>query len=373
MRWNIKHLVFGMCVAFVLFSAFAGAASARWHVGEGESVHAAVRDEVVMPSYNDIITPHHMLFGHMIDENEEYLAHEKYIPFYKRPIPKHEHNKQIIRAAGTQKSNYTFSLHGNVNLLWSYVNDERNADVDFDILDDVNGDGIVDVLASDCDSESKLFVISGKDGSIIWNKNYPAEAWIDIDELDDINRDGIDEAIVYWDEYDRSSNQTNITMELLSGSNGDKIWSKKIGYEGRYHARVHGTHGDLTGDGIEDILIEAESWELGVSALHALNSKDGSKLWERVFIGNVYGYCYAWSDLTGDGINNFVVGSYNRDDNTGELSVIKGSDGSVEWHKSFVGDTGWPDPYDDFDGDGRNDVQIEINRCQKQDRQSFYL
>jgi len=24
MRWNRKHLVFGMCVAFVLFSAFAG-------------------------------------------------------------------------------------------------------------------------------------------------------------------------------------------------------------------------------------------------------------------------------------------------------------------------------------------------------------
>jgi len=39
MRWNRKHLVFGMCVAFVLFSAFAGAASATTgHMGEGESV-----------------------------------------------------------------------------------------------------------------------------------------------------------------------------------------------------------------------------------------------------------------------------------------------------------------------------------------------
>ena len=37
-RWNRKHLVFGMCVAFVLFSAFAGAASATtWYVEEGES------------------------------------------------------------------------------------------------------------------------------------------------------------------------------------------------------------------------------------------------------------------------------------------------------------------------------------------------
>ncbi len=61
MRWNRKHLVFGMCVAFVLFSAFAGAASARWHVGEGESVHAAVGDEAVMPSYEN--TTHHHLFS----------------------------------------------------------------------------------------------------------------------------------------------------------------------------------------------------------------------------------------------------------------------------------------------------------------------
>ena len=56
MNKDIKYLVFGMCVAFVLFSAFAGVgvsvalASARWHVEEGESVHVAV-DAAVMHSY----------------------------------------------------------------------------------------------------------------------------------------------------------------------------------------------------------------------------------------------------------------------------------------------------------------------------------
>ena len=49
MNKDIKHLVFGV---FVLFSAFVGVclASARWHVGEWESVHAAV-DAAVMPFY----------------------------------------------------------------------------------------------------------------------------------------------------------------------------------------------------------------------------------------------------------------------------------------------------------------------------------
>jgi len=376
MNKDIKHLVFGVCVAFVMLGAFAGAGvsvalASAWHVEEGESVHAAL-DAAMMPFYSDILTPHRMPSGRMINEDEEYLAHEKHIPFYKCSIPKHEHNKQMIRAAGTQKSNYTFSLHGNVNLLWNYVNDERNARVDFDILDDVNGDGIEDIVISDCNSANKTLLVSGKDGSVIWSKSYPYR--IDMDTLDDdANGDGIDEAIAYWDGYDRSSNQTNITIELLSGSNGDKIWGKKISYEGRYHASVHGIYGDLTGDGIEDILIEAESWELGVTALHALNSKDGSKLWERAFIGDVYGYCYTWSDLTGDGIKDFVVSSYDYDNNIGELFIIKGSDGSVEWHKLFIGDVSYPEDDVDFDRDGLNDVQVEINDADNKTGRAFVL
>jgi len=55
MRWNRKHLMFGVCicVAFVL-CAFVGVsvalASTRWYVEEGESVHTAV-DNAVMHSY----------------------------------------------------------------------------------------------------------------------------------------------------------------------------------------------------------------------------------------------------------------------------------------------------------------------------------
>ena len=75
MRWNRKHLVFGMCVAFVLFSAFAGAASARWHVGEGESVHAAVGDEAVMPSYENITHHHLFSFEHPPEVKEGRVFH----------------------------------------------------------------------------------------------------------------------------------------------------------------------------------------------------------------------------------------------------------------------------------------------------------
>jgi len=191
---------------------------------------------------------------------------------------------------------------------------------------------------------------------------------------DDASGDGIDDIIISWDEYNPISNETNVTIELLSGGNGEKIGSKKISYEGKYYVGVHGTGEDISGDGTEDILIEAWSgWELDVTALHALNSKDFSTLWKITFNGDAVGYYWTWDDLTGDGINDFAVSSYRRDDNIGELYVIRGSDGSTEWHKSFIGDVGYPDDEADFDRDGLNDIEIENNDIENNTGKLFVL
>lgn len=267
----------------------------------------------------------------------------------------------------SSKSNYTFSLHGNATLLWSYVNEERDFMVFIvDVLDDINGDGIKDILLSDYNTvlsdyntETKMLVISGKDGSTIWSKIYPTR--INVDGLDDVNGDGIGDAIISWDEYDPMHNPINITIELLSGANGEKIWSEKLSYDGRYLEAVHGVFRDLNGDGIEDILVEAGNWEQNADILGLLSGKDGLKLWERTFESSVHGYCYAWNDLTGDGIYDFAVSGYNSDNNVGELFIIRGSDGYVEWNKSFIGDRGYPDTDSDFDGDGLNDIGMGLH------------
>jgi hypothetical protein len=324
----------------------------------------------------------------------------------------------------SSKSNYIFSFHGNATLLWSYVNEERDAEVSLgSVLDDINGDGIRDILITDCNTENKLLAISGKDGSTIWSKNYPTRI-ICVTGLDYVSGDGIGGAIIFWEEYDPISNQTDITVELLSGANGEKIWSKtlvvigsnigsrtriyvaglddvsgygmagaiiswndydpisnqtditvellsgangekiwseKLSYEGVYQVDVHGVFSDLNGDGIEDILVEAGNWEQDADILCLLSSKDGLKLWEKTFDSSVHGCCYAWNDLTGDGIYDFAVSCYNRDNNVGELFIIRGSDGYVEWNKSFIGDGGYPDTDIDFDGDGLNDIGIGLN------------
>jgi hypothetical protein len=252
----------------------------------------------------------------------------------------------------SSKSNYTFSLHGNVKLLWSYVNEERDAEILFDIINDVNGDGIKDVLIYD--SINKLLLISGKDGSIVWSKSMPV--MIGLDALgDDANGDGIGDIIINYEE----TNENSLIVELVSGCDGSEIWRKNVG---KYDA-AHAIYRDLDGDGILDILLEAHERYNSYDAyvICALSAKDGSKLWNRTFEGYVQGYCYCDQDVTGDNIYDFVISTYNRSTNVGELFAIRGSDGYVEWHKSFTGNPDcWGCSGDDFDVDGLPDLELEI-------------
>jgi len=70
MKWsmntNVKNLVFGICVAFVLLCAFVGvsvASAATGHVGEWELVHVA-GDETVTPFYHENMSHHLLAFDH---------------------------------------------------------------------------------------------------------------------------------------------------------------------------------------------------------------------------------------------------------------------------------------------------------------------
>jgi len=83
MKWsmntNVKYLVFGICVAFVLLCAFVGvsvASAATGHVGEWELVHVA-GDETVTPFYHENMSHHLLAFAHVVHSSGSNPAPEE--------------------------------------------------------------------------------------------------------------------------------------------------------------------------------------------------------------------------------------------------------------------------------------------------------
>ena len=355
-----------------LIAAAVCVTGAAWCVEDGEWVWTV--DEGVKSFYNDTTIAHHrvMHFDHQVSDDES-LAHEKHISFYKHPVLKPKSNKQIIRAAGIEESDYTFSLNGNGELLWNYENKREDSYVYLVWIGDVDGDevsdGIVvdswididDGVAVDGWSETgKLFLMSGKTGFALWDRNYDKQIEI-AGSIGDENGDGVDDIII----YSESNNGLAVDMELISGINGNTLWSKTVAptglcCEGYAWGETH--ENDLDGDLVNDMIFEWYCWEDDISLLQAVSGKDGSEIWQsKIFEGDMWG-CIPCElpDLNGDGIGDYVTSGYSYDADRGYVTALSGKDGSEIWSRSITGDP-WTVPYFDFNKDGIVDVVVEVD------------
>jgi len=369
---NMEQLVFGVCVALLVLGAFVGAASAAaWCAEDLASIRAA--DEGVKSFYDDTTIAYHriMPFDHQISGDES-LAHKNRISFYKHPILKPKLNKQIIRSAGIEESDYTFSLNGNAELLWKY-NKKEDSYVYLVWLGDVDGDEVSDGIVVDSwididDDEmvygwsetGKLFLMSGKTGFTLWNRSYDRQIEI-AGSIGDEDGDGVDDVII----YSESNNELAVDMELISGINGNTLWNKTITPTGLYctgYAWGETHENDLNGDLVNDVIFGWYCWEEDISLLQAVSGKDGSEIWQsKIFEGDLWG-CIPCElpDLNGDGIGDYVTSGYSYDTDRGCVTALSGKDGSEIWSRSITGDP-WTVPYFDFNKDGIVDVVVEVD------------
>jgi hypothetical protein len=118
-----------------------------------------------------------------------------------------------------------------------------------------------------------------------------------------------------------------------------------------------GPGGDLTGDGREDVLVELYDPQTEQFDLRALRGVDGQQLWEQTRVANAP---MAWpaGDLTGDGIDDLLIaarttgGTERHDDGpectqdcsygwtqtfTWRLEVRSGATGTSLWHRTWNG------------------------------------
>ena len=255
---------------------------------------------------------------------------------------------------------------------------------------DVNGDGIGDLIIgaphSDGDSgySGNSYIIFGRSlgfpasirvsaldettGLRLSGNSYSDESGLSVSAAGDINGDGIDDVIVGAWRADNSANSSgssyvifgatkfpssSLSLSSLNGSNGFRL--DGVNSFDRSGKTVSGA-GDVNGDGLDDLLIGAESADAdgsyagsvfvyfgrsdaipAVVSLGDLDGHNGMRL-DGISQGDMAGRSLsAAGDVNHDGVDDFIVGAFEADTN----GVRSGSGYVVFGRKDPIFDSGF--------------------------------
>jgi outer membrane protein assembly factor BamB len=209
------------------------------------------------------------------------------------------------------------------------------------ILYDAENDGTLDViLASSCNPVITCF--KGKDGSIIWQKGFGGTD--SPPSIADIDGDGKAEILVGdFEGY----------LNCFTVDSGNLKWRIPVDTNSAIEASPALV--DVNNDGHPDIIVC--TWGYGgsgdSSAVYAYDGMTHKLIWKNPTPTNYIYHGAAFADVNNDGIPDLAISSYD-----GNVYLLKGSDGSIEWTYptsglAYIGD---PVTIGDIDNDGSLDM-----------------
>ncbi len=262
---------------------------------------------------------------------------------------------------------------------------------------DVNGDGYSDILitaGTENANEGRAYVYYGAAGGVstIPSWSYaPGQTGARFGTggtAGDVNGDGYDDVILGAWEYDDPvgggrEGRVWLFLGSSSGLSASPVWTYSTGEAGSEFGTVCQTAGDVNGDGLDDVIIGAQSHsspgltlngEAFVFLGHAISGLAATPVWNQAGADNNYEFgaagCGA-GDLDADGYDDIVVGARNAL-GQGRVFVYRGSatgpvTSSITLTPSQIGSTykfgSQVAPAGDVNGDGYADIVVGANQA----------
>ena len=220
-------------------------------------------------------------------------------------------------------------------------------------LDDINGDGVDEVIASSENDTLYCFHGNGSGiGDILWT-SVNGNPWLDrsLVTIGDLDGDGFSDIVMGTVWGDRS-------VHAISGRTGIEIWvydSHEYGNGGWFY-EVSSTV-DIDGDSLPDLLASAgdDGMGTGPNRAYCLSGRDGSKVWERPLNAAGFGI-QPIGDMNGDAVPDVACGTGDTNPTVMGVWSINGATGDSLWFFE-VGRAIWSvAPLEDITGDGKNEV-----------------
>jgi len=182
-------------------------------------------------------------------------------------------------------------------------------------LAQMNDVGPLDVVAAS--STGKVWVLNGETGAVLWD--YTTGGTCEHVEVLDVNGDKVNDIAA-------GVAPSAARVIMINGATHLEMWNVSLGLASNTHSFAHG---DLSGDGLDDLVAPGNSTDRKVHALWGLT---GGDLWTPFLTGDEVN-CVWVQDMDGDGVNDVIAGS---DDQL--VYVLHGNTGVPYWQFSTSGD-----------------------------------
>jgi len=175
------------------------------------------------------------------------------------------------------------------------------------VADDLNGDGIQDVILGTAWGSRAVFALDGSNAEILWIYDthvIGGGGWIyEVDAKRDFNSDGISDVLACSGDDGGGTGPKRVY--LFDGTNGNTIWEYPFGHA---VTAVKGMD-DVTGDAIPDVIC-GTSPELSDARVYLLDGADGSIEWSYDTDASAVFAVTAIPDADSDGLPDIVAGDF---------------------------------------------------------------